>query len=364
MMTYQPRRRAARQRGRRPARAGVLRGWPLLALLAGACDLPSGLPKWDTQWLIPVKSSTLAVGQLLPPSVSIAPDGSAFQVTVLPVAMVRTLAQLCPAYAALSGQTVPKPACTSTVTDTLKLPSDVSQATLASGSVAVTITNGFSFDPLRPGASARGTIVLTLTSGGATIGTLTLDGATDALPAGSTITRTVALTGVVAGRIAVGLTITSPAGDPVRIDGSQQFTVTATPQGLRLADVTVPVNQKMVAIQPVDLSVEKVDQSLVNDVKAGTLVLGIVNPFAVTGTMTVTITGPGVAITKQIPLAAGTTTQRVPFTQQEIQSILGKAGVLFNAGGPVNATQPVKLTPTQAAQVTAQLELILGPQEG
>ena len=364
-MMYDPRRRGVRPRGRRRLRA-TLRALPLLALLTGACDLPTSLPKWDTQWQIPVKSTTLSVGQLLPSNVTITSDKSAFQVAVQPVTFGRSLAQMCgAACVGASGQTVPKPAFTATFADTLRLPADLSQATLTGGTVGIAISNGLGFDPIRPSATARGTAVLTLTSGGTTVGTLTLDGNTDALPAHATTTRTLTLTGgVVAGRIAVSLTLSSPAGDPVRIDANQQLNITATPQNVRLSDATVSVSQKPVSLQPVDLDVSDIDQSLVDHVKAGALLLTINNPFAVTGTMTLHITGPNVNISKPIQLTAGTTTQSVPFTQAEIQSILGKSGVSFTASGPLSASTAIKISPAQSASINAQLQLTLGPKEG
>ncbi len=337
----------------------------LLALTAG-CDFPTSLPKWDTQWLIPVQNTSLTASQLLPASVGTSADGLSFVVSVAPVTISRSLGELCGACNALSGLTVPKPAFTATVSDTLRLPADVAAATLGGGTVPVTISNGFGFDPIRPSATARGTLALTLSSGAATAGTLTLDGATDSVPRGSTSTRAVPLaTGAaVSGKIAAVLSINSPAGDPVRIDASQRFSVTAAPQSSRVSDVTVAVNGKSVSIQPVNLSVSDIDQSLVDRVRAGTLVLNIVNPFGVTGTLTMIIAGPGVTIQKPIQLGSGSTTQRVPFTEDEIRSILGKSGVSFTAGGTVNAAQPVKLTPSQAVQVVAQLELTLGSTAG
>jgi hypothetical protein len=344
----------------------AMRAAPLLTLLVGACDLPTSLPKWDTQWQIPVKSTTLSVGQLLPSNVTIASDKSAFQVAVQPVTFGRSLSQLCGSpCVVVSGQTVPKPAFTATFPDTLRLPTDVAQATLTGGTVSIGITNGLGFDPIRPSATARGSIVLTLTSGGTTLGTLTLDGNTDALPANATTTRSLTLSGgVVAGKIAVNMTLTSPAGDAVRIDSNQQLSITATPQNVRVSDATVAVSQKMVSMQAVDLDVSDIDQSLVNHVKGGALLLTINNPFAVTGTMTVRIAGTNVSIARPIQLTAGTSTQNVQFTPQEIQAILGKAGVTFSASGPINATSAIKITPAQSVLINAQLQLTLGPQEG
>ncbi len=363
MPTYDPRRRRER-RARRP-QCGVRAGLAtVLLLLAAGCDFPTSLPKWNTQWLVPVRNTEFTVAQLLPTAVITTADNSAFVVSVAPITISRSLAALCAACVPVNGLVVAKPAFTATVSDTLRLPSDVAAATLAGGTVAVSIANGLDFDPIRPSATQRGTITLTLTSGSATIGTLTLNGATDVLPANSSLTRSVTLaSGVpVSGKIAAVLAVSSPAGDPVRIDASETFSITVTPQTIRVSDATVAVSGKSVAIQPVELNVSDIDQSLIDRVQAGALVLGIVNPFGVTGTLNLTIVGPGVTIRKPVQLGTGATTQRVPFTTDEIKSILGRSGVTFTATGPVSSPQPVKVSPAQAAQVTAQLELTLGSQ--
>ena len=364
------------RRERRPRRLSS-RVWarlaaiPLLALLAGGCDLPTSLPRWDTQWLIPVRNTSLSVAQLLPSSVSIASDNSAFLASVAPVTMSRSLGELCSACTA-SAIPVPKPAFTATVADTLRLPADVASATLAGGTVAVSITNGFGFDPIRPSAAARGSLTVTMASGSSPIGTLTLDGTTDALPANSTVERTVTLSGAaIGGKIAVQLIVDSPAGDPVRIDPGQRFSLRATPQSIRLSDVTVAVSQKRVTVQPVELNVGDIDPSLIDRVKAGALVLDIANPFNVAGNLTITIAGPSVNITRPIQLLPGNTAPRVQFTQQEIQSILGRSGVTLAATGLVSAIHVdtlgavgvVRVAPSQAVQVNAQLELTLGSKE-
>ena len=117
-------------------------------------------------------------------------------------------------------------------------------------------------------------------------------------------------------------------------------------------------------IQAAQLNVSDIDASLVERVKAGALVLDITNPFGVTGPLTLRITGPGVNLTRSVQLGSGQTTQTVPFTQEEIQSILGRSGVTFSATGAVGATQAVKLAPSQVVQLNAQLELTLGPKGG
>ncbi len=368
MPTYAPRRRPERWARGCSGHARVRLGScaSLLLVLAAGCDFPTSLPKWDTQWLVPIKSTSVPVGQLLPASVSTTADGSAFLVSVAPVTLVRTLAELCPDCAASNGQTVPKPAFTVTLADTLRLPSDVAGATLDASTIPATISNGLGFDPIRPGAAARGSLTLTLSSPPHTAGQLTVDGVTDSIPAGSTRAWEIALaSGVAVGSaIPAVLVINSPAGSAVRLDTSQRFAVTISPQAVRVLAVNVPVNGTTVSIEPIELNLGEIDPSLVERVRGGALVLDIANSFGVTGTLTMTISAPGATIRKPVQLGTGSTTQRIPLTEQELQSILGKSGVTFTASGTVDAAQPVALTPSLTVQVNAQLELTLGSTAG
>ena len=336
-----------------------------LLALTTACDFPTGLPKWNTEWLVPVDSTTLTAAQLLPGSVSFTGDRSAFTVSVAPVTLSGSLGDLCgAACTALGGQTVPKPAFTATLVDTLRLPSEAPAATLASGTVAVLITNGFGFDPLRPSSSARGTLTVTVKSGSTSLGRLVLSGDTVSLPSGGSLTRSVALTaGAVSNRLAVEMTLASPAGDPVRIDASQRFSLTATATSLRLSDISVTVNQKQASIDPFTVDLSGIDESLVDRVQGGSLVLDEVNPFGVTGNMALRFMSSGMTpILKTVPLAAGTSRQVVDFTPQELRSMLGRE-VTATASGLVSAGQAVKLTPAQAVQITTRLSLVIGPKE-
>lgn len=361
MTTIHARRRSP---GRPRRTRSYARALPLAALLA-ACDFPTAMPKWDTQWQLPGKSTTLSVGELLPPGVALSSDKSAFVVTVQPVSLSRSLAELCGVPCSVNLPSVPKPAFTTTISDSLRFPPEVSAATLAGGSVTVAINNGLSFDPLRPSATGpRGTLTVALTSGSTTVARLTISGDTMALPANTSLSRAVSLgPGPVAHSINVAVTLVSPAGDPVRLDPTQRFSVAATPQALRLSDATISVTQKTVSLDPVAIDFSDVDQSIVDRVKEpSSLTVTTNNPFAVTGAMTLRFLNAGMPITKQLPLQAGTTTQHIPFTSQELQSILGRM-VTLAATGTATAASPVRIAPAQSVQVTTELQLTLGPKE-
>src|SRR5207247_1891408 len=153
----------------------------------------------------------------------------------------RTLSGDCPACVAANGQTVPKPAFTSSGSGSATLPSGITTATLSGDTLFVTIQNGYNFDPIRPGAGNNGFIVIAVKSGAATIR-----------------------------------------------------------QGLR------------------------------DRVQSGSLFLTIVNPFAVTGNLTLTISGGPTPVTKTVTLAAGTSNVKVDFNQAEIRSVLAAKTLSFS----------------------------------
>jgi hypothetical protein len=192
-----------------------------------------------------------------------------------------------------------------------------------------------------------------------TIGTLNLDGATDALPIGTPVTRSIPLSGNISGSgMTVSMSLTSPAGDPVLMDASKTISVTATPQNLRVASVSVNVtNQTVNSTSSIDLA--SVDSTIINHVLSGTLLLTVANPFNVSGTLTVKLTPQGLpTITKTISLSPGSSTPSITLSQTEIRNLLGHI-VSVAYSGSVSATGPITVTPKQAVVVQSRLDLSL-----
>jgi hypothetical protein len=86
----------------------LLAGSLALALTSG-CDYPTDLPALDTRWVVPTEETRFGVDELLPGSVSLTPDLSAFVVDFDPVTFAESLGTLCAACALANGQNVPKP---------------------------------------------------------------------------------------------------------------------------------------------------------------------------------------------------------------------------------------------------------------
>lgn len=327
----------------------------------GACEFPTSAPIFESRYVIPSETTTLTVNQLLPSSITVV--NNAFQLQLTPATLSRTLGQLCAACGAVNGQTVPYPGFTSSVGTTITIPSDVASATLSSGSVLVAIQNSFGFDALNPpGATTGGTMTITVTNAGRTLGSTIITGP---FPSGTTKTASIPLApGVLTGPIDIAIAITSPAGGAlpaqfVTINTAGQLNVTATPQVISVSSASVVVTNKQISATAVTLDLSDIDSSIGDRAVSGAIILKITNPFNVAGALQLKITGGGVNITKNITLSAGTTTQRVEFTGPELRSILGKS-VLLTISGPVSSTGGnVTVTPGQVLTVDTSIDLIV-----
>jgi hypothetical protein len=358
------------------ARLGIL-------LLVGlvACDVPTKLPTWDQTWLIPGDSTHVAVSELLPKTgeltMSTFGGQPVFALNVAaPAAISRSLGQVCPPCSAANGTTVPKPAFTIVDSTGVALPTDLVAATIVNGGFNYTITNGFSFDPIRPSAAGApyGYFVIRVTNGTTLVALDSVNGADLAIGKnGATLQRSLplnvgagSLTITSAASLEIQVTLSSPQGDATQINTNQSFSISIQPTPISLTQAQVHVaNQSINATQTsVDLSSVS-DQALINRVQGATLHLGITSPFGVQGTLTATFSAPGAAaIVKSIPLTtAAQQAPNVSLTASEMRSLLGKTATLTVTGSVSAPSGAVTVTPTQALNVTSTFEIILSTTE-
>ena len=336
-----------------------------LAPLAG-CDIFTSAPITEVRWVVPSQGTTLNVGSLLPAGVSILPDSSAFALTVAGASATRTLSQDCAQCAQANGLIVPKPAFQANASASSALPSGVSSATLRSGgALDIVVVNGFDFDPLRPSAAAgsmRGYAVITVRSGTTVIGRDSVNGSAFALPAnGGTLARTIPLSGVItdAAPLTVSLLLDSPAGDPIQMDASKSLTIKGTPRNITVASASVSVSGRQLSASS-DINLSGIDDSIVQRVQSGALLLDFDNPFAVSATLTVRATpAGGQSITKPVALVPGASSQKVSFTQAEIRALLGHRITLTLSGAVNDAAGSITITPRQVVKVTTRIDLAL-----
>lgn len=326
-------------------------------VVVAACDIPTSVPKVDQRWILPADTMSISVDQMLPSDVTVS-DGS-FALSVDPFTAGEALGTLCSV--CTNGPAVSVPPFDATFTATQPLPLDVQAVTLASGSVQVSIHNGFSFDPIAGG----GTLTITLSDSvaGTVIGQVLLDGSTDALPPGSTVQRTVALTpGAVGSTLLVTSEVNSVGGQRATfVNTADSLVVTATPSGLLASSATVDVSNRSVSISPMSLDVGGIDPSIVDHVLNGSIVLDVTNPFGVAFTGPLVIDYPGGQVTKQVSVPGGVSTSTtVEYSQDELRQFLGQDSVSVSGTATVAPNAgAVTVTPSDQVDLKAKIDLTL-----
>lgn len=368
-----------------------------LAMLS-ACAIPTEAPNWDMQWNLPINSTELDIDLTditLPAGIQIdstliagsspaAYTRTAFTAVVQSVpAITRTLGAQCPT---CPSGTAPKPAFTAPVSSTtvsLTSGSTLVSATLAAGSqIVVVLNNGFGFDPINPPGGTPGNITVAVNNGAATLGTLTLVGPTNAIPAGQSRTFTIPLVGTINATqpITVTMTMDSPAGSPtqpVAMSPTQTFTVSSTPT-IKVSTATVNM-----ASAPIDPTTTEMDLSDMDDIgqrvensttTQGAMILTVTNPFAITTNATMVFAGtrqlegcegsgctvPMTPITKPLNLPAGGTatpaTVTINFTGAELRELLG-ANMISTLSGSTGAGTLTNVVPTSKVTIAARMRI-------
>lgn len=337
----------------------------LAALVVAACDIPTEAPRWEQEWQVPVPVDSLqvSVAELLPPTVGVTEDGSAFTATIPGLTARFALSRMCEACAGYSGDVPVKPAFEDTMTTTSPLPTDVVAASLTGGQVTLRVSHSFDFDPLRPAsdpAAERGFMVLTVSSAGVMVVRDSISGHDTAFPAGVTLASELAVAPVdVAGELAIEIRIYSPEGDGTTVSVRDELLVTLEPTTVAISEATVALADQAVGpeARTVDLPV---DSALVERVQSGALLVAVQNPFDVTGQLDLAFQLPGRAIRKSVALQAGTSEERVGFTGQELRDILGETDVQVLVEGAVqSADGTVTVRPGQQIAFGLEFEVII-----
>jgi hypothetical protein len=334
------------------------------ALSLAACEVATAVPNWDTTWAVPAEALELAVASLLPGEVTVTPDGKALELEIDGVRIEERLGDLCIGCQALNGQTVPKPPFFSLLESGISLPTDVLSASVIGGQVLIELYHDFGFDPIRPGALAYGSIRVALTSAGDTLAAGTIAGEDEAFPSGTLKRLSLPFRNAeLSNAVELSVIIDSPAGDAVQIDTSRRFELTVAPSVIRISEVEVRVQN-----QEVDLAESSIEvvggEGVVNRINGGALILEIENPFQISGAIALTVTGPDLAIERQIQLVPGSSETRIEFTGPELRSILRDEKATLGATGSVSAVGgTVTIRPEQVLQAKSRFELTIATKE-
>ena len=355
---------------------------PLLGFVGiAACDVyaiatdPS--PRFIQTWNLPVTATRISVASLLPAGVTIystpasnPPDSSAFDVSMPSINYSRPLGPNCSACQSISGTTANKPAFNIGPgnNSAARLPANVDSATVLGATVTYTITNGFTFDPIRvnpsnPTGLPQGRIDIMIRSGSVVLTRDSLKGQNATLPAGTSVTRSLPLpANKVGDSITVEMLVDSPAGEPVFMDASRSISANASITNLRVADVKIRVPSAALSSgSPVEVDLGGIDSALTKRVIDGALELNVTNPFAVAGNLNVNFaTSPGGVISETATLAAVTTPQRltVAFDSLEMSRIFrSDPPATLSMGGTVTAPAPITVTPRQVISMSNRIIL-------
>jgi len=336
-----------------------------------ACDIPTGMPKLEQEWILPITGTSIEVGEFLPDLVGLNEDSSAFTLQVEPISFQETLGVLCPACDVLDGLTVPKPAFTGDFHDSVSLPDEVESAQVQEGLVVVEAENRFGFDPLRPPGGETGSFTLALRDGGPNgpiLDEVLIDGETTSFGPDAIISRELEYSGPVESSVFVTISVNSPAGglEPgnwVPISVNDQIRITATPEAIEASSAEIAVAGEVFDLGVTSLEVADVSRDMVDRVQAGSFLLELVNPWSVGAVLTLTIQGPTIAapvvLIAPIP-PTPTSTVVVEFSQAELQSFLGEPNVVMTGQGTVNQDAgTVTLAPGQVMTIDAKLDLVI-----
>lgn len=343
----------------------------LAALAVGACDLPTQPPMWEQTWMVAGEAITLGVAEVLPPGVTVTPDGSAFETTVPGTGVVATLGEMCADCRAVNGLIVAKPAFSDTLTVSTSLTEALVAASIAGDQFVLDMEHDLSFDPLRPSSAAdaeRGHLVIEISSGGAIVARDSISGNEQAFPAGAPLGAVLPILPVeVTGTLDVIMMIYSPAGDAVEIDTSDSLAVQLLPATITMSQATIEAGAIAVNAVAAELDVTGLDPALVSRVQSGALRLEIANPFEIQGNLSLDFDVGAGTIRKSLPVAAGASSVLIEFAGAELQDLLAAGSVPVTAGGTLSAPAgTLTLFPDDTLIMESLLELVIlvGGSEG
>ncbi len=339
----------------------------LLAVFAlGACDMiPTEPPNFEQTYVVQAASLNLSAADLAPAEVGVNADSSAFLIVSDSTLRSASLGEICSACRPLQGTTAPKPAFTYTFSTTIPVSAQLIAASVVGGTIDLALGNGLNFDPVRPSASARGSIVMTVRRGTTTVATFTVNGTTTAFPPGTVLGGAIPITPFNFNQsLSVDVTVTSPAGDPFVVDTARRLLAAAGPLRASISEVTVSVaSQSFADTTSLDFSETQVNLS--DKLQGGAFRFNFTNPFAVGGSFSLRFFELGSAtavLQKSVTLApTATSANRIGLTRAEVTSLLGKQLTVI-VDGTFNAPSgQLTLTPRQVANFTSLLEIIVRP---
>lgn len=343
------------------------RAVPLLLAVGSlfmACDVPTEVPHWDTTWRIPVEALELTASSLLPSSVSITPDGGAFELMLDAIEIDELLGDICDECQGLDGQQAVKPAFITELGNGTSISEDVVAAAVAGGQAQIELYHDFGFDPLRPSATARGSITILITSAGDTLASGLISGEEEAFPSGTRKYRTLPFRKAqIRDTVEVSIILDSPEGEEILINNSSRFELLLVPSTLQLSEAKVRVEDLAIDLDETTFKTVGGD-GMVNRIRGGALLFEIDNPFEVAGALNLTLSAPGATVAKQVQIKPGNSEFRVEYSGSELRSVLVGEEAALSATGSISAAgTSVTIRPDQVVSFRSRFELTIATKE-
>lgn len=345
----------------------MFRRWIVGLALLGvvACEeFPTEAPIWEQTWAVPGEDFVVTTDEVVPPGVSVSPDGTTFEADVLGTDLSFSVGEMCGECQALHGTTAPKPAFSYTVGSSTTLPPELVSASLVGDQFDLRLAHNLSFDPLRPDADAgaeRGYLLIEITSDGAVIARDSISGDDVVFDSTVVLTRVLPVQPVdVSGTFDVGVTIYSPAGDDVLIDASDTVGISLQPTTVAVSEATIAASGITLDADAAQLDFTGIDSALVSRIQSGTLRLEITNDFGLEGNIDLAFdVGTGV-IERSLPLATGASVVVIDLSRDEIRDLLDAGTVDVTAGGTLSAPDgTITITPADSLVMRPRFEIVI-----
>jgi hypothetical protein len=326
---------------------------PWIALFAGGCDVPTGLPVLETEWTAPGPSTLVPSAAFLPSDATVSDDGASATVALLRADSTVTPRGMCGACAGFEGLRVLKPAFATTLELAVPIPGELRGGELVSGEVEVELRHAMGFDPLQPGLGNTGTLRLEVRSGDEALGTLVLDGATDAFPSGQPLRRTIPLEAggsVAEGPLILRATLDSPLGAVALINGNATLTAVAPEGALVFSRLRVAPADQPAPMNPTLFRVAGIGAAAATRVTGGILDLRLSNPFGRPLDLVIRVEGGGFETIERSVAVPADASSRVPveFTPEELLLFLGLSSVRLRGDARMVDAEPLSLRPADA----------------
>jgi hypothetical protein len=312
-------------RARSPSSLGGLLA--TVVVLSG-CDLPTEAPIFEQTWALPLSESVVAAEDIAPASLT--PVAGGFAVSVDPADWNETLGPMCGAPCqALNGLVAPVPAFRDTLARAAGFPAEMALIHVASSAIDVLITNQLGFDPTENGGFV---LIEALDASGGLLGSSLLDGSTG-LPNGTTRSLNFTLRpGPFRGAFRVIVNVVG--GQTALIDTSGTLTVQSNATSMVVTGARLTSISETFSFSPDVLDIE-VSDGIREGLQSGTIQLAVANPWGIS--LSGYLDFGSVRKSLSIP-SASTSSVRLEFSGQELQSMLGGNGVAFSGTATATGT--------------------------